>query len=103
MDFTLANGGLFLDIVKLESIHKFVVRKLIFLLSDPEIAIIGFKLFRLNLVLFLDVFECFLDIFLQSGLFVLMLELEMFDFLFHLIQLHDMLLLQLFYLGLFIQ
>jgi hypothetical protein len=54
-------------------------------------------------VLLLDVLEGFLNIFLQVGLFVLVLELEMLDLLFLLIKLHDMMLLQFLYLGLLIQ
>jgi hypothetical protein len=91
----LSDGSLLLDVVELKSVHELVMTELVLFLGDPEVPVVGLQLFRLDLMLLLDVFQRFFDVLLQIGLLVLVLELQMLDFLFHLIQLHDVVLLEL--------
>jgi len=95
--------GLLLDIVELDRIHELVVGELVFLLLDAFVSDVRFELFGLDLVLLLNILQSLLHILLQIGLLILMLELQMLDLLFHLIQLHDVVLLQFFYLGSLVQ
>ena len=44
----MADGGLLLDVVELQSVHELVVRELVLLLRDPQVAVVRLQLHGLS-------------------------------------------------------